>query len=306
MTRLARFSRLAGLAPLLLAACSSGADAPALVELPGADFYPESVTATATGQLLVGSFGTGAIAAVAPAAPFIAASADVPRALGVLADGDDLWLCADDTAATNARPPQLRRYDVATGALRASYGFPAPAFCNDIAVVGDTVFVTDSLGAVYQLAGDALVAWTRDPLIAPAAPGGFGANGIAWDGGRNVYVTGFDQNRIVRFAIQADGSAGPGALVDVSPALAGPDALRALDASTLLVVEQAGGKLTQISLADGRATPLATGLAAPTSVAVHDGVAWVAEGQLGHILGTADGPPTLPFALRRVELPHGK
>lgn len=199
--------------------CSSGTHAvdapaaPAHLALAGDTFYPESITA-ADGRLFVGSFGAGTVATVAAGAttpaPFIAASPDVPRVLGVLADGGSLWLCADDTATANAKPPQLRRYDLATGAFQAAYDFPAPAFCNDVAADGaHNLYVTDSLGALYKLAagGAQLTVWSRDPLLAPSAPGGFGANGVAWDGAGGLWVTSFADNRLLHVAIGADGSA---------------------------------------------------------------------------------------------------
>jgi sugar lactone lactonase YvrE len=291
---------------------TDAATPPAQLELPGAMFYPESITATADGRLLVGSFGTGEVAAYAAGATapsgFVATSPDVKRALGVLADDarGALWMCADDTATTQAAPPQLRRYDLSTGAFRASYGFPAAAFCNDLALDGQhNLYVTDSLGAVYRLAAgaDHLEVWSRDPLLAPSAPGGFGANGVAWDGATSVYVTSFSDNRLIRIAIRDDGSAAPATQIAVTPALVGPDALRALDPGALLVVEQTGGRLTRVTVPDGRATPIADHLDMPTSVAIRGRDAWVTEGQLGHILGSASGPPSLPFVVRRIALP---
>jgi streptogramin lyase len=307
---LARARVAAGL--LVVVAACAGDDAPSRLTLPGDSFYPESVTATADGRLFVGSFGTGEVVTFAPGATtatlFIGASPEVPRALGLAADPGvgALWMCANDTAAQDSAAPRLRRYDLVSGELRRSYSFPAPAFCNDIALDGQHgVYVTDSLGAVYRMraGADHLDPWTRDPLIAPAAPGGFGANGVAWDGSHSLYVTAFDTDRLVRFAIQADGSAAPGEEVAVTPSLSGPDALRALDEHDLLIVEQTGARLTRVTLPDGHATALASGLAQPTSVIAHGATAWVSEGQLGHILGTVAGPPSLPFDLRRVELP---
>lgn len=299
---------LRSIALAILAACSGtsrtvDAPAPAKLALAGDAFYPESVTA-ADGRLLVGSFGTGEVAVFAPGATtpttLVAASPDAPRVLGILADAGALWLCADDTAADHPRPPQVRRYDLATGAFVAAYGFPAPAFCNDLAVDGaHRLYVTDSLGALYRLDGDHLAVWSRDPLLAPSAPGGFGANGVAWDGADGLYVTSFADNRLLRVAIAADGSAGAVHEVAVTPALSGPDAVR-VDHGRVLVVEQTAGRLTEIR--DGRAVTLAAGLAQPTSVAVLAGDAWVAEGQLGHVLGTLPGPPALPFVVTRVAL----
>jgi streptogramin lyase len=194
-------------------------------------FYPESLTTTAAGRLFVGGFGTWEVVTFAPGsttpAELVPAGSDVKRALGLLADetAGSLWLCADDTAMQHPPPPFVRRYDLTAGAVQATYSFPAPAFCNDLALDAQhNLYITDSLGTLYRLAAgaDHLEPWSSDPLLASSSPGGFGANGIAWDGGTNLYVTSFNDNRLLRLAIRDDGTAAPATEITVAPALMAP------------------------------------------------------------------------------------
>lgn len=165
--------------------------------------------------------------------------------------------------------------------------------------------MSDSFGKVWRLprGAAALEPWLADARLAPSQPSGFGANGIALDGAGHLYVSTNSDGRLLRIAVGADGAAGAVEEIAVTPALAAPDGLRALDARTLLVAEH-GGRLTKI-VVDGtsaRAEALASDLKGPTSLAVVDGQAWVTEGQLGVLFGLVQGGPSLPFTLRRIAL----
>jgi sugar lactone lactonase YvrE len=202
-------------------------------------------------------------------------------------------------------PSELRAYDLNTGALKATYAFPMPAFCNDLALgSGGDLFVTDSFGKVYTLAHGAssLAVWSTDPLLAPASPTGLAADGIALDGAGNVYVNTFDTGRLIRIPLKGDGTAGVAAEIRVDAPLKAPDGMRMLDQYTLVVVEGAAGKLTKIAISGstGTTTTLASALNGPSSVVKVGDNYWVTEGQLGHFLGTIPGPPSLPFLVRRI------
>ena len=99
---------------------------------------------------------------------------------------------------------------------------------------------------------------------------------------------------------------GTGAItaITVTPALAGPDGVRALDAHTLLVVEGAANRLAKVTVAATTATSVevAGDLDMPTAVVVARGSAWVTEGQLGRLFAQPSQAPNLPFAIRRVAL----
>lgn len=318
MTRPGSWIISLGLLPgLWLPACDGDEPtAPVEFQLPGDQYYPESVTSTADGALYVGSLATGRVDELAPGATTASVflrGGDPKGVTGLLADEESgtLFLCAVDiTQLLEQTPPtsEVRAYDLETAELKMTYPFPGPAFCNDLALDDrGNLFVTDSLGRVYQIPEGAasLALWSSDPLLGPSTPGGFGADGIALDGAGNVYVNTFSDGRLIRIPIAGDGSAGDAVEIQVSPALSGPDAMRMIDASTLLVVNGNSGELVRVSLsgAAGTSTLVRDGLNMPTSVAVTGSTYWVTEGQIGVLFGLVPGPPVLPFVVTPVPAP---
>ena len=109
-------------------------------------------------------------------------------------------------------------------------GFPnALAFNND----GD-MFVTDTIGGgIWKIDSDGEVStWVMDEVmigILPPGPLGFplGANGITFDAAKeNIFVTNTDKSRIVKIAVNADGSAGAvETFVEDANNLGGPDGI---------------------------------------------------------------------------------
>ncbi|HVE86101.1 MAG TPA: hypothetical protein VND93_24760 [Myxococcales bacterium] len=315
---------IAVLAVLFAAACGPrGPEGPAgpegpqgpagsadVLQLPGPTYYPESLTASADGTLYVGSLPTGEVVRFRPGAiipeAFLPAGT-VKGVAGVLADdaGGQLWLCAVDLGFST--PPEVRSFDLGTGEPRVRAALPASAFCNDLALDGQrNLYATDSFGNVYRLpaGGTALEQWASDPLLAPSAEGGFGADGIVFDGVSALYVNTFSDGRLLRIPIGAGGAAGAVEEIAVSPALQSPDGMRRVDATTLVVVEGAG-RLTTVKV-DGRAaaaTVIANRLDGPTSAVRVGANWWVSEGQLGHLFGQQSGGPLVPFLLRRITAP---
>jgi sugar lactone lactonase YvrE len=287
---------------------ASGASAMTELDLPGAGYYPESLTAAKDGSLYVGSIGGDGIMRVAPGAEgatkFVAPN-NIKSVAGVMADDADglLYACEDDLTVMPYQAT-VRAFDLATGAAKASYPFPTGGFCNDFAFDGSgNLFVTDSFGKIYELAKGAssLSLWSADPLLAPSTAGGFGADGIAFDGTSNLYVNTFSDSRLLRIPVKSDGSAGAVTSITVTPALANPDGMRLIDATDLLMVEGGGNRLTKVTVSDttGASTALVNRLDTPTSVVVSGGSYWITEGQLPHFLGAVSGPPNLPFLVRR-------
>jgi sugar lactone lactonase YvrE len=173
--------------------------------------------------------------------------------------------------------------------------------CNDIAIgPKHTVYISDSLGKIYALRDGAeeLIVASDDRLLAPSTAGGFGANGLAWDGGEFLYVDATSDARLLRLPIFADGELGAAEQISVTPALKHPDALRHVHGDTFLVVDGAGdvAKLA-IEGQRARSVEVITGLREPTSVVVEDGNYWVTEGQL-QAMFTAGAEPVLPFLVR--------
>lgn len=297
-----------------LAGCTDDADAPApdapipqpeQLVLPGTGFYPESLTAHADGTLYVGSLGTGQVVAYADGEESprtIIAGHGVTNVAGVAVHDDTLWLCSVDI--TFMRPTALRSFSL-EGVPGVTAPLAANQFCNDIAFDdAGNVYATDSFsGAILRLrpGATALETWTQDARFAASMQGAFGLDGIAYDGTGALLVNTFDRGKLFRVVIGASGAAGAITEIVVSPALASPDGMRALDADTLLVVE-GPGRLTRVELtgATATATPIVTGLDMPTSVVVARDAAWISEGQLGRLFTGA--PPAGPFLVKRVAL----
>jgi sugar lactone lactonase YvrE len=281
---------------------------PIELSLPDANWFPESLTAAHDGSLFVGSLGGRGIAKFAPGSDrvtsFVAAGV-VKNVAGVLADDANglLYACDNDLSVT-PYAATLRSFDLATAAPEASYPFPSAGFCNDMAFdANGNMFITDSFGKVLELTkgGAALHTWSSDPLLAPSSATGLGADGIAFDGTGNFYVSAFSDNRLLRIPVNADGSAGTLATVTVTPALANPDGMRLVDATTLLVAEGAGNRLSKVSVTGMTATaaPIVNRLNLPTSVVTSQGQYWISEGQIPILTGAIAGPPALPFLVRR-------
>jgi sugar lactone lactonase YvrE len=297
----------------LIVAAACGSSEPDSLALPGEQFYPESVAVAADGTLYVSSLPTGQVVRFAPdadtAEPFVTVGAPMGT-LGVTVDdaGGTLYLCAANVEQFFAgQPPdtEVRGYDLATAALTATYAFPAAAFCNDLAVdATGALYVADSYGNVYRRAAGAgeLALWSDAAPLRPTSPSGFGADGIAIGDGA-VFVNTFTDGKLVRIPIAADGSAGAAVELAVTPPLAGPDGMRHVAPSTLLVVNGNSGQLVElaVSATTATATVVAADLLMPTSVTVAPSGTWVTEGQIGVLLGVVAGPPSLPFRLVRVE-----
>lgn len=287
------------------------------IELPGDQFYPEGIAATADGTLYVGSLATGQIVRVTPCETEVETFVDVgttTRAVvGMLADDAAglLWVC--DSDGTFAAPPAILAYDLATGDLVAAHDFGAIGFCNDLAIGADgAIYATDSVGAriVRVAAADRLLdtpveTWSADQEFA-VGPGEFGVNGIALADDETIYAVNYAAGELYRIPIAAGGEAGAVTLLDVAPGLALPDGIKARTPDQIMVVE---GGIAALSLVDvtGEAaavTVVADGLDAPTTAAIVGGDAWVVEGQLDHFLGYDPAPPTVPFTVVRVALPR--
>lgn len=305
--------RLIGLMalPVAILGCTGGDDGggdggrPDVLALPGDTYYPESLAIDSEGALYVGSLATGQVVRFAPDSDdsevFIASGGSLRGTTGVLASGSTLYACdVDLTFSSNSR---VVRFDLATGATNGAFALSSFGFANDLALDGaGNLYVADSFGAVHVLpsGGSAFEPWSNAPELAPTSPSGFGADGIVWDGGTNLYVNTFTDGRLFRLPILGNGSAGTIAEIVVTPPLQFPDAMRRIDATTLLVVEGAGN-LTRVAITgtSATATQIATGLDAPTSAVPEGDAWWVTEGQLPDFLGGT--PPDLPFAVRRVE-----
>ncbi len=196
-------------AVLILAAASVLAAPVTEITLPGTRVFPESITSTADGTLIVGSIGHRNVMRIAngktAAEEWIKpGTGGLAQVFGVYADekGKTLWVCSNnlDNPADKAA---VKTFDLGTGASKGSYTLPGSgAFCNDIAVAGDgTAYVADTgQGSIDMLkpgAKDLEIA-AKDPLLA-------GADGLAFGEKTILYVNSFTTGKLLRVDLGADG-----------------------------------------------------------------------------------------------------
>lgn len=277
------------------------------IPLPGINLYPESLTGTADGTLYIGSLASGQILkqVIGAETPTVLVSG-LKNVNGLLVDeaGGTLYACVNDFTTNKGG---IKSFALADGAAKQSIDFPA-GICNDLTFDKDgNIYATESaLGRIYFLAkgGTAFTTFSSDTTLAPPAVGQFGADGIVFDGTASLYVNNFAKNSLIRFPIQPNGTSGTPEVFTVTPALASPDGMRILDATTLLVVENIAttGRLTRLSLnvagKSAAGTVLSNRLDTPTAVVKVGQSYWVSEGQLDQLFGMMK--PDLPFMIRRI------
>lgn len=292
---------------------------PAPIDLPSSRAFPESITASADGTLYVGSVAEGGIVRIRPGGKpevWIKPGADGTRSIfGVKADSlaNRLWVCTNDMSSIGVPGPGsvrgswLKAFDLTTSRLVVSARLPGDrTLCNDIALGADgSAYVTNSWAPqILRLRPDSasLEIWANDPRFA-SPPGGAGLDGIAFSGDGTLYVDTFTKAQLFRIAIKVDAVQSIEEL-RLSRPLVLADALKPFGEHDLVLVE-GGGRLDSISIQGTGATveTLKSGLDGPTGVALDRGTAWVAEGQLSHLIGpNAAAPPQLPFQLYPVTL----
>ena len=169
----------AAAANVLAAACALYAADPAIISIASKNLFPESITSTADGAIIIGSYGTSTVWRIPPgennAAKWIDASNTKGPLLGVLADEKSGRLLVCQAG--------VKTFDLKTGAAKEELTIPtANPFCNDLAVRNDgSLFITDTTGAkVFMFAkgtttpfATTAVEVASDPLLA-------GADGLAF------------------------------------------------------------------------------------------------------------------------------
>ena len=303
------------LAALGLGAAAHAAPAPVTIDDTGV--FPESMTATASGDLIIGSSAKGGIyrakAGEAKAALWIdPKTSGISALLGVFADdrSHTLYACS---VAFGAPPDKadalsaLRLFDLNTGAAKAAYPMPGggKALCNDIAVAKDgSAYVSDTLGGqvlVLKKGAGALATWVKDPKL------GF-IDGIAIGGDGAVYVNTVTTGHMYRIAMGPGGAAGD--IVELTPSvkLGGPDGLRSLGGLRFLQAENGVGRISVVTVSGATATvtPLKEGEPGLTSAASVHGQVWAINAKMAYRRDPAlkDKDPN-PFVVEPIgPLPH--
>jgi sugar lactone lactonase YvrE len=290
---------------------------PTQIAIPGDRTFPESITATADGTLIIGSLGEGGVWRVAPGAsaaePWIKPGTDdIMSTLGVLADekSGTLYLCSSDLSSAVAgtpggKPVALKMFDLQTGAAKGSVDLPDKhSFCNDIVIGADgAAYVTDSFNPkVLRLKPGAkeFEVWATDDRF--NVKDAFGLDGIALGADGNLYVNTYNGNKLFRIGVKPDGSASEVTELQPSQPIALCDGMRKYGNDFLMI--EGTGNLDRISVSGDKAKVevLKGGWMIPVSVVQVGDEAWVLEGQLGNLFDPNKNGKPHPFRADAVPL----
>jgi len=257
------------------------------ITLPGTRVFPESITSTANGTLIVGSLGHGNVSRIAPgkttAEEWIKpGTGGLNQVLGVYADekGKLLWVCSNNLDK-NGEETSVKAFDLATGTLKGTYPLPgADALCNDIAVGADgTAYVSDTRQATILLlkrGSKELEVAAKDPLLG-------GADGLAFGDKTILYVNCVTTGKLLRLDLGPDGKSKGVVDLKLSRPLERPDGMRAIGKNRLLLAENSG-KMDIVTF-EGQTAMVKTikeGLESTPGVTATRGLAWIVEGKLNY------------------------
>jgi sugar lactone lactonase YvrE len=283
------------------AACLLGAADPAMITIESKNLFPESITSTKDGAIILGSFGTSSIWRVPKgedkAAKWIDASANKGALLGVLADEKSGRLLVCQAG--------VKTFDLKTGAAKEMLTIPtANPFCNDLAVRGNgDIYVADTVGAkifYFPKGAKEAVEAATDPLLA-------GADGLAFLADQTkLYVNTVTTSKMLRLDLAKDGKVAKITELKQSRALQGPDGMRAIDGKRLIIAEGSGR--TAMGVPAGDTIEITTlkegGMDGGTpGVTVTKGMGWTVEGKLRQRDAKNPDADKGPFRLFPVPLP---
>jgi sugar lactone lactonase YvrE len=286
--RISGFCRTAAL--IAIAAATSTAQNVTEITLPGTRVFPESITSTADGTLIIGSLGHGNILRIAPgkttAEEWIkAGSGGLNNVLGVYADerGKLLWVCSNNLE-NKGEATSVKTFDLKTGAAKGTYKLPgSEALCNDIAVgENGTAYIADTRQAsilMLKVGASMLEVAAKDPLLA-------GADGLAFGDKATLYVNSVTAGKILRVDLGPDGKSKHIADLKLPRTLDRPDGMRAIGKQRLLLAENSGiMSVLTFEGADKQMVVLKTlkqGLESTPGVTATRGMAWIVEGKLNY------------------------
>jgi len=292
MTKSPKHYALGAAALILIAASSSYAAEPiSEITLPGTRIFPESITSTADGTLIIGSLGHGNVSRIAPGTAMVEewikpGTGGLNQILGVYADekGKTLWVCSNNLA-NKGEATAAMAFDLKTGTPKGTFVLPGDGtLCNDIAVAADgTSYFTDTRqGSVLMLKPGAktLDIAAKDPLLA-------GADGLAFGEKTILYVNSVTAGKILRLDLGPDGKAKGVVELKLSRPIERPDGMRAIGKNRLLLAENSG-KMSIVTfegdgLQNAVVTTIKEGLEMTPAVTATRGMAWIVEGKLPYM-----------------------
>jgi sugar lactone lactonase YvrE len=275
--------------------------------------FPESVTSTAAGAVMVGSM-KGIVYRALPHEPVASAwiRPDAVNGLqsvfGVLADerSATLWVCSVPNPFERAAAPApsaLVAFDLASGRYKSSYPFPGSrGVCNDVAIAPDgAAYATDTPnGRILKLSrgAAALEVYAEDERLK-------GIDGLVFSATGVLYVNIVSRGTLIR--VDRDGAGNMRALQELtlSRPLSGPDGFRLLDANRFLLAEGTAGRIDEVSI-EGDVAQIRTlreGLNASAGVTRVGALAYAIEGKIGYLIDAAlKGKDPGAFAIRAIPL----
>jgi sugar lactone lactonase YvrE len=272
--------------------------------------FPESLTSTADGAVIIGSIDHGTVyraaSGAAKATPWISAGPNnLGRVLGVFANeaANTLWVCTNDLDPKGTSA-ELKAFDLKTAAAKGSYPFPNGGLCNDVEVTRDgTTYVTDTRGGrilTLKPGATALTVWASDPKWV-------GIDGIALLPTGAILFNNVRENQLVRVDMKPDGTAGAATQLTLSQPIDGPDGMRAMADGRVILAENRAGKIDIVEVAGDSAKiqTIKDGFKfTPTAVTVVGNTAWVLEAKFAYRNDPAlkDKDPG-PFTATAVPLP---
>jgi len=250
--------------------------------------FPESLTSTADGTLIIGSLEHGTVYRAAPGAAkattwISPGPGDLKRVLGVFAHdaSNTLWVCTNDPDP-QGKEAVLKAFDLKTAAPKGAYPFPNGGLCNDIAVTGDgTTLATDTRGGrilALKPGSNALTVWAADPKWV-------GIDGIAMLADGAVLFNNVREHQLVRVEVKPDATAGAATLLELSQPISGPDGMRSLPDGRIALVENRSGKIDIVTIAGDKATieTIKDGFKlTPTAITVVGDTGWVVEAKFAY------------------------
>jgi len=260
------------------------------ITLPATRLFPESITSTADGTLIVGSLGHGNVLRIAPgktaADEWIKpGTGGLNGVLGVYADekAKTLWVCSNNLE-NKGEATAVMAFDLKSGAPKGTYKLPGEGtLCNDIAVGTDgTAYIADTrLAQVLMLrpGTKTLEVAAKDPLLA-------GADGLAFGDKTTLYVNSVTAGKLLRVDLGPDGKSKKVTDLKLSRPLTAPDGMRAIGKHRLLLAENSG-KMSIVTfegpeMQNAKIATIKEGLESTPGVTATKGMAWLIEGKLNY------------------------
>jgi sugar lactone lactonase YvrE len=276
---------------VLMAATGYAAEPITEITLPGTRIFPESITSTADGTLIVGSLGHGNVSRIAHGSTTVEewikpGTGGLNQILGVYADekGKTLWVCSNNLQ-NKGEATAAMAFDLKTAVPKGTYVLPGDGtLCNDITVAADgTAYFTDTRqSSVLMLKPGAktLEIAAKDPLLA-------GADGLAFGEKTILYVNSVTAGKLLRLDLGPDGKSKSVVELKLSRPIERPDGMRAIGKNRLLLAENSG-KMSIVTfegegLQSAVVTTIKEGLEMTPAVTATRGMAWIVEGKLPYM-----------------------